>query len=138
MSQNGNNTGIEVPTEIIDALGGGKRPAVVVTVNGFSFRSTVGVMGGRSMISFSADKRRESGIGGGDRITVDIEVDRSPREVDVPAELADELDAAGVRAAFDALAPSHRRAHVESVSQAKTAETRDRRIATVLAALHGG
>lgn len=128
----GNNTGIEVPPEVIDALGGGKRPPVAVTVNGYEFRTTVGVMGGKSLIPFSAEKRAATGIKGGDPITVDVTLDTAPRTVDVPDDLATALDGAGVRAAFDKLPPSHRKAHVSSVESAKAAETRARRVQAVI------
>lgn len=137
MSQMGNNTGIEVPPEVIEALGGGKRPPVAVTVNGYAYRSTVGVMAGRSLIPFSADKRAATGIRGGDPITVDVELDTAPREVEVPADLDAALTDAGVRAAFDALSPSARKAHVTAVEGAKAAETRARRIAGVVEKLGG-
>jgi hypothetical protein len=132
MRQFGNNTGIEVPPEVIEALGGGKRPAVTVTVNGFSYDSTVGVMAGKTLIPFSSDKRAASGIKGGDAITVDVELDTAPRTIDVPDDLAAALAAAGLRDAFDALAPSHRKAHVTNVEAAKAAETRARRVAAVV------
>lgn len=135
MRQMGNNTGIEVPPEIIEALGGGKRPAVAVTVNGFEYRSTVGVMGGRSLIPFSSDKRKATGIAGGDAITVDLQLDSAPRDVELPADLSEALDAAGLRATFDALSPSHRKAHVTSVEEAKAADTRERRVAAVVTKL---
>lgn len=135
MSQSGNNTGIEVPPDLVEALGGGKRAAVAVTVNGYGYRSTMAVMGGRFMIPFSSDKRAATGIGGGDAISVDVELDTAPREVEVPADLAEALDAAGLRSTFDALAPSHRKAHVTSVESAKAADTRQRRIDTVVTKL---
>lgn len=137
MSQVGNNTGIEVPPGVIDALGAGKKPPVVVVVNGYEYRSTVAVMGGRFMISFSSDKRAATGIGGGDPIVVDLEVDTAPRTVEVPADLSAALDAAGVRAAFDALSPSARKAHVTAVEGAKAAETRQRRVDGIVAKLAG-
>lgn len=137
MQQMGNNTGIEVPPEVLEQLGGGKRPAVTVIVNGFSYRSTVGSMGGRSLIPFSSDKRAATGIGGGDAITVDLELDTAPRTVDVPDDLAAALQDAGVRAAFDALSPSAAKAHVTSVEGAKTPETRQRRIDAAVAKLRG-
>jgi hypothetical protein len=137
MSQMGNNTGIEVPADVLEALGGGKRPAVNVTVNGFSYQSTVGSMGGRSLIPFSSDKRAATGIGGGDAIVVDVTLDAAPRTVEVPADLAEALAAAGLRDAFDALAPSKRKAHVTGVESAKAAETRARRIDAVVAGLRG-
>ncbi|WP_139416122.1 YdeI/OmpD-associated family protein [Agromyces laixinhei] len=135
MSQVGNNTGIEVPPEVIEALGAGKRPPVVVIVNGYEYRSTVAVMGGRFMISFSSDKRAASGIRGGDPIVVDLDLDTAPRTVEVPADLAAALEASGARAAFDALSPSARKAHVTAVEGAKAAETRQRRVDGIAAKL---
>lgn len=137
MQQQGNNTGIQVPEEVVEALGGGKRAAVVVTVNGFEYRSTLAVMGGRHLIPFSSDKRAASGIAGGDEITVDLELDTAPRTVEVPDDLAAALDAAGARAAFDALSPSARKAHVTNVDAAKAAETRTRRISAIVSGLGG-
>lgn len=137
MFQQGNNTGIPVPPDVVEGLGGGKRAAVVVTVNGYSYRSTLAVMGGRHLIPFSSDKRAASGIAGGDAITVDLELDTAPRTVDVPEDLAAALSAAGARAVFDALSPSARKAHVTSVETAKAAETRTRRIEAIVSALGG-
>lgn len=135
MAQMGNNTGIEVPPEVIEQLGGGKRPAVKVVVNGFAYDSTVGVMGGRFLVPFSSDKRAATGIAGGDALVVELEIDTAPRTVDVPDDLAAALAAAGLTEAFDRLAPSHRKAHVTSVQRAKAAETRARRIDAVVAKL---
>lgn len=137
MSQVGNNTGIEVPAEVIEALGGGRRPAVTVTVNGYAYRSTVGVMGGRSLVPFSSDRRRESGIGGGDPITVEIDLDTAPRTVEVPDDLVAALRDAGVTEAFAALSPSARKAHVTAVETAKAADTRARRVEAVVARVGG-
>jgi hypothetical protein len=131
----GNNTGIEVPAEVLAELGGGKRPAVTVVVNGYSYASTVGVMGGRSLIPFSSDKRAATGLAGGDAISVELTLDTAPRTVEVPADLAEALSGAGAREAFDALSPSQRKAHVTNVEGAKAAETRQRRIEAVVAKL---
>lgn len=131
LSQIGNNTGIEVPAEVVEALGGGRRAAVVVDVNGYVYPSTLAVMGGRQLIPFSADKRAATGLSGGDPIVVELRRDTAPRTVEVPDDLAAALDAAGARAAFDALAPSARKAHVANVEGAKTADTRARRITSL-------
>ena len=128
-------TGIEVPPEIVEALGGGKKPPVALTVNGYSYRSTVAVMGGKYMVGFSSDHRAASGLKGGDAIEVDIVLDEAPRTVDVPEDFAAALDAAGARAAFDKLAFSHRKEHVRAIEEAKTAETRTRRIEKAVAML---
>ncbi len=59
--QIGNNTGIEVPEDAIEKLGSGKRPAVKVTLNNFTYRSTVAVMGGKFLIPLSAERREKPG-----------------------------------------------------------------------------
>src|ERR1700712_4288775 len=131
--QMGNNTGIEVPPDVLDALGAGKRPAVVVTVNGYEYRSTVASMGGKYLLPFSAERRSESGIGGGDPIEVELTVDTAPRVVEVPDDLRVALDGSpAAAAAWEKLAPSNKKAHVTSVLGAKAAETRSRRIAAVV------
>jgi hypothetical protein len=137
LRQFGNNTGIEVPAEVLESLGAGKRPPVVVTVGDFTYRSTVGVMNGLSLIPFSSDKRAATGLRGGEEIVVSVELDSAPRTVEVPADLAEALAAADARAAFDALSPSAAKAHVTNVEGAKTPETRERRIAAVVAKLAG-
>jgi antitoxin component of MazEF toxin-antitoxin module len=123
-------TGIQVPDEVVQALGAGKRPAVKVTVNGYTYRSTVAVMGGASMISLSAEHRAAAGVAGGQEVEVDIDLDTAPREVSVPADLAAALDAEpAARRTFDGLSYSNKSWHVLQVEGAKTEETRQRRIA---------
>jgi len=131
--QLGNNTGIDVPQAVLDELGGGKRPLVNVTVNdGYSYRSAVAPMAGRYLIAFSSDKRAATGLKGGETITVELTLDTEPRTVEVPDDLAAALADAGLREAFDKLAPSHQKAHVTSVEGAKAADTRARRVAAVV------
>ena len=139
MFLSGNNTGIEVPSEVVESFGAGKRPPVVVTVNGFEYRSTIAPMGGAFLIPFSSDKRAATGIRGGDPIVVDLELDTAPRTVDVPDDLAIALDATPVaREAWERLSPSHKKAHVTAIEGTKAAETRQRRIAKAIEALTGG
>jgi Bacteriocin-protection, YdeI or OmpD-Associated/Domain of unknown function (DUF1905) len=138
MFQIGNNTGIEVPAEVVAALDAGKRPSVVVNVNGYEYRSTVAPMGGKYLLPFSADRREESGIQGGDAIDVELTLDTAPRTVDVPDDLQSALNSsATAAAAWDKLSYTHRKEHVRSVLDAKKAETRTRRIAAVVAKLEG-
>lgn len=92
-------------------------------------------MGGRFLIPFSSDKRKETGIEGGDAITVLLELDTEPRTTEVPADLAAALEAAGARARFDALSPSAKKAHVTKVESAKAEATRERRIVAVVESL---
>lgn len=129
-------TGLVVPPEVLETLGAGKRPPVTVTVNGYVYRSTVGAMGGASLVPLSAEHRAAAGVGAGDEVLVDLTVDTEPRTVELPAELAEALDD-GQQAAFRALSPSKQKAHVLAVEGAKTPETRARRVAAVRTALSG-
>ncbi|HUF06810.1 MAG TPA: YdeI/OmpD-associated family protein [Candidatus Binatia bacterium] len=132
-------TGIHIPAEIVGALGSGKRPAVKVTINGFTYRSTVAVVGGIFMVGLSAENRAGAGVAGGDEVDVEIELDTEPREVSVPEDLAAALDAEpAARATFDGLSYSNRSWHVLSVAGAKTDATRQRRIAKSVEALREG
>jgi hypothetical protein len=74
VAASGNNTGIEVPGDLIEQLAAGKRPPVLVNVNGYEYRNTVAVMGGRHMISISAAVRNATGLKGGDPIRVTLTV----------------------------------------------------------------
>ena len=132
-------TGIQIPDEVVESLGAGKRPAVTVTINGFTYRSTVAVMGGVYMVGVSAENRAGTGAKGGDEVDVDIELDTAPREVAVPADFAAALDAEpDARRTFDKLSYSNKSWHTLQVEGAKTDETRQRRIAKQVAALREG
>src|SRR5215212_12124357 len=101
-------TGFRVPAEVVEALGRGKRPPVLVTINGHTYRNTVAVMGGVFMIGVSAEHRAAAGVQAGDELEVDIELDTAPREVAVPADLAAALDRdADARRRFNKLSYSH-------------------------------
>ncbi|OAI44374.1 hypothetical protein AYO38_09800 [bacterium SCGC AG-212-C10] len=124
-------TGIEVPAEVVEALGSGKKPAVRVTINGhYTYRNSVAAMGGVYMISCSAEHRAGAGIAGGDEIDVELELDTEKREVTVPEDLKEALAAAPEAAKyFESLSYSNKSRHVLAIEGAKTAETRQRRIA---------
>jgi len=132
-------TGIRVPDQVIEAFRAGRRPAVRVTINGFTYRSTVAVMGGAYMVGVSAENRAAAGIAAGDEVEVDIELDTAPREVTVPTDFAACLDAdPDARRTFDGLSYSNRQWHVLQVEGAKTDETRQRRIGKSVAMLREG
>jgi hypothetical protein len=128
-------TGVQVPDDVVARLGAGKRPPVVVTVNGHTWRSTIAVMGGRFLLGVAAEHRVPAGVAAGDVIDVTVVLDDAPRTVELPGDLADALEAAGARAAFDRLPPSHRKEHVRAVEEAKRPDTRARRIAKAVASL---
>jgi hypothetical protein len=132
-------TGIRIPDEIVEALGAGRKPPIRVTINGYTYRSTVAVMGGDYMVGVNADNRAGAGVAGGDEVDVDIELDTAPREVKVPADLAAALDAEpAARRTFDALSYSNKSWHTLQVEGAKTDETRQRRIARSVEILREG
>jgi hypothetical protein len=132
-------TGIRVPPEVVAQLGSGKRPAVRVLINGYSYRSTVAVMGGEFMLPVSAEVRAAAGVAAGDEVDVDIEPDSEPRDVTIPPDVVGAL-AGDIEAQrfFDGLSYSNKRRLVLSIEDAKTAETRSRRIAKVVNMLHEG
>lgn len=132
-------TGIEVPEDLVAALGSSRRPPVTVTIGGHSYRTTVARMGGRFLVPLSAENRTAAGVAAGDLVDVDIEPDPTAREVDVPADLAEALardDAA--RATFDGLSFTHRKEWVRWVEEAKKAETRAMRLAKTVESLRAG
>lgn len=134
LEQNGGTaTGIEVPGHVLESLGSGKRPAVRVTINGFSYSSTVGSMGGRSLLPVSAAVRERAGVSAGDQLEVEVELDTAPREVAVPDDLAAALRAEpAAERAFGALSYSARQRLVLPIEQAKATETRRRRVGKAL------
>ena len=140
IQQNGKTAmGFEVPPAVVEALGAGKRPPVTVTINGYTYRNTVAVMGGTYMIGVAAEHRAPAGIVGGEDVDVDLELDTAPREVTVPPELAAALDAEpAARATFDRLSYSNQSWHALQVTGTNNEETRARRIEKSIAALKEG
>jgi len=132
-------TGIQVPPDVVASLGPSKRPSVRVTLNGYTYRSTVAPLGGVFMLPVSAEVRERAHVAAGDAVEVDVELDSEPRAVSVPPDFADALagDADAARA-FDGLSYSHQRQHVLAIEEAKTAETRQKRIAKAIDTLRAG
>lgn len=86
-------TGVEVPADVVEKLGSGRRPKVHATMRGYTFRSSVASMGGRSLLGINADTREQSGLRAGDEVDVELQLDDQPREVEVPADFASALAA---------------------------------------------
>ena len=132
-----NATGIIVPDAVVAKLGAGKKPKVVVSLKGYSYRSTVAVRDGQFMLPLAKEHRDKAGVAGGEKVEVTLELDTAPREVEVPKDLAAALKKAGLRAAFDKLAFTHRKEHVRAIEEAKAPETRARRIEKAVAMVAG-
>ena len=131
-------TGVEVPDDVVAALADGKKPKVYVTVNGHTYRSSVAVMGGKSLVGVSAENRAAAGVAAGDTITVDLRLDNDPRVVEVPDDLAAALAAnPTASAAWAKLSYSHQQQHVLAIEAAKAADTRARRVDGAISKLIG-
>ncbi|MCC3371837.1 YdeI/OmpD-associated family protein [Cohnella sp. REN36] len=132
-------TGIEVPEAIIEALGQGKRPAIRVTLRDHTYRTTIGVMGGRYLIPVSAEHRAKAGIAAGDKLEVEIEPDTEARVLALPADFQEALGREpGAQAFFEGLSYSNKRRFVMPIEEAKTDETRQKRIDKAIGLLREG
>ena len=132
-------TGLLIPDPVVSALGSGRRPPVRVTIGEHTYRTTVASMGGRFLVPLSAENRRAAGVGAGDDVDVDIALDRAPREVAVPDDLAAALaDHDDARRFFDGLAYTHRKEWVRWIEEAKKPITRSTRVDKAVLALRAG
>ena len=132
-------TGIEVPAAVVTKLGSSKKPAVRVTIKGYTYRSTVASMGGRFMLPISAEVREAASVAAKDKVDVDVELDTAPREVTVPPDFAHALNRdVAARRFFEGLAFSNKQRIVIAIASAKTPETRERRIAKAVTSLREG
>lgn len=137
--QEGNNTGILVPENAVEKLASGKRPPVNVSLNGFTYRSTVAVMGGQFLIPLSAERRQKAKVKGGDQLEITLTLDTEPREVEVPEDFRAALsNDKKAQAFFEGLSYSAKLRYVLPVTQAKAEETRQRRIDKAIADLNAG
>jgi hypothetical protein len=129
----GNTTGFQIPDEAVTALGGGGRPKVTVTLNGFAFPSSIARMGGSYWLGVSAERRAAAGVEGGQVYDLDVELDTAPRVIETPDDLRAALEAEpALRARWEKLSYSHQREHVAAINSAKAPETRARRVAKAL------
>ncbi len=128
--------GLEIPPDVVEALAGGKRPKVVITLNGHSWRSTVAIMRGRHLLGLSNANRQAAGVITGDEVEIELELDTEPRLVEEPEDLARALNGnPAARAAYDRLPDGRKREHMRAIENAKKPETRARRIERVVATM---
>lgn len=132
-------TGLLVPPEVVAGLGNSKKPAVTVTINNFTYRSSINMRGGKFLIPVSAAIRKSTGVSAGDDVDVEVELDAAPREVTVPADFAERLAAEpAVLEFFNSLSYSNKSVHTLSIEQAKTPDTRTRRLDKAMDTLRQG
>ncbi len=131
--------GMQIPPEVVEALGAGKRPPVRVTINGFTYRSSIAVLNGVYMLGVSNEVREKAGVSAGEKVDVELELDTQPREISLPPDFSAALqNEPEAKQFFEKLSYSNKRRIVEPIGQAKTAETRQRRIEKAVAGLREG
>ncbi|HYK96686.1 MAG TPA: YdeI/OmpD-associated family protein [Candidatus Dormibacteraeota bacterium] len=131
--------GFHVPEAVLDSLAGGRRPKVRVTINRHTWRTSVGIVDGRSMIGIPVEHRAAARVTPGDVLDVDVELDTEVREVTIPDDFAAALAPfPEARAFFDNRNYSERRWFVLGIEDAKTPETRARRIEKAVERLREG
>lgn len=134
-----NTAGFEVPEAVVDELGGGQRPKVVVRIQGYEFRTSIARMGGRYLLGVSAERRADAGVAAGDVLDVEVELDTAERTVEVPADLAAALaEQPAAKSFFESLSYSSQSWHALQVTGAKKPETRAKRVANSVAMLAEG
>lgn len=133
----GNTAGFALPAEVVEALGGGRRPKVVVRLGKHTWRSSVAVYGGEYLLGVSMANRRAADAVAGEVYEVELTLDTEPRVVEAPADLRAALAEAGALDRWERLSFTHQREHVTAIEDAKQAATRERRIAKCVAMLLG-
>jgi hypothetical protein len=128
--------GIRISDEIVEGFGAGRKPAVKVTIGAHTYRTTVARRGDSYLVGVSAENRTLAGVAAGDEVDVTLELDTEPREVTVPADLTEALEAAGARESFDRSSYTVRKEIVRGVEEAKKPETRQRRIERAVSGLN--
>jgi bacteriocin resistance YdeI/OmpD-like protein/uncharacterized protein DUF1905 len=132
-------TGVVVPGAVVEALGPQRQPLVRATIGAHTYRSKIAVRGGEFKLPISAENREGAGVAAGDEIEVTLELDTEPREVTVPQDFATALEAeAEARRFFEGLSTSQKQWFVLGIEDAKTPETRERRIVKAVARLREG
>jgi hypothetical protein len=132
-------TGFVVPPEVVDGLKSNKRPPVVVTIKGHTYRTSIGSRGDEYLLPVSGERRKEIGIEAGDEVDVQVELDTEPREVTVPPDLAKALKGeAAAKRFFEGLTFSQQSWFVLWIEGAKKAETRERRVDQAVVMLREG
>jgi len=131
----GNHASFEIPTENLKEIGGNKRAPLKITINGYTYQSTATGVDGKCMVVFPMRDREAAGSAAGDKIQVTLELDSGYREVIVPIELTQSLSKLNLIEKFSSLNYSKRKEFARSVNDAKSDDTRQRRIDKIVTSL---
>ena len=131
----GNHAAIEIPDEILTKLGANRRAPLKITLNGYTYQSTATAMDGKCLVVFPTRNRQASGVNSGDTLDVTLELDSGYRNVDIPTELLERLKQSGLTQIFHDLTYSKRKEFARQIAEAKSPETKSRRLEKILQSL---
>ncbi|MDL2341902.1 MAG: YdeI/OmpD-associated family protein [Patescibacteria group bacterium] len=131
----GNHASFEIPDKNLTEIGGNKRVPLKITINGHTYQSTATGVAGKCMVVFPTRDREAAGVKADDLVTVTLELDDGYRQVVMPASLAAALATAQLTKTFHDLNYSKRKEYARLVAEAKSNETRTRRIEKILLGL---
>ena len=133
----GGGTLVPIPKEVAAKLGLRGMPKVQAVIAGAPYRGSLMPMGdGTYCLGVLKSIQEAAGVGQGDTITIDLELDTSPRTVELPADLAKALARdKRATAAWEALSYTNKKEMARSLEEAKRQETRQRRLAQALESL---
>ena len=128
----GNHASLLIPDEVLSKLGANRRAPLKITINGHTYRSTSTGVAGECRVVFPQRDREQASAEAGDLVAVTLELELGHREVEVPPQLNAALVKAGLRETFEALTYSKRKEFSRQVTDAKTEETRAKRIQRII------
>lgn len=129
-----NVTFIRMPFDVKEVFGKGRVP-VKLTINDYSYRTTICHMGDVWGVPLRKEHRENAKVNAGEVVDVKVEADEEPRVVEVPAALKKFLAGNKVWELFDKLAYTHKKEYVQWISEAKKEETREARKQKMVAML---
>ncbi|MEO6728842.1 MAG: YdeI/OmpD-associated family protein [Candidatus Dojkabacteria bacterium] len=125
----GQTAGFLIPEDVMTSLGDKKRVPVVITLNGYSYRSTVATYEGKQAVGISIENREKAGVKIGDTLEIDVSFDDKPRIVEVPEIMQKELEKnPKAKEVFEGLAFTHKKEYVKWIEEAKKEETKTSRL----------
>jgi hypothetical protein len=131
----GNHASLEIPDDNLAEIGGNRRAPLKITINGYTYQSTATGVDGKCMVVFPMRDREAASTSAGELVTVTLELDDGYRNVDIPTTLENALKTNGLDVVFHDLTYSKRKEFARLVNDAKTDETRLRRIEKIIAEL---
>lgn len=120
----GQTAGFWIPDDVMKSLGDKKRIPVRVTLNGYTYLSTIASYEGKQAVGISIENRENAGVKIGDTLEIDISFDDKPRIVEIPEIIQKELNKnLKAKEIFEKLSYTHKKEYVKWIRDAKKIET---------------